>query len=41
MDDIYGRAVTGLQDSSWAVNEGVAKVGADVERSGVVRTADW
>jgi hypothetical protein len=32
MNGIYGRAATGLQDSSWAVNEGVAKVGAKGEQ---------
>lgn len=32
MNGVYGRAATGLQDSSWAVNEGVAKVGARGEQ---------
>lgn len=32
MNGIYGRAATGLQDSSWAVNDGVAKVGAKGEQ---------
>lgn len=29
---IYGRAATGLQDTSWAVNESVAKIGAKGEQ---------
>ncbi|QOT19546.1 nuclease-related domain-containing protein [Paenarthrobacter sp. YJN-5] len=29
---IYGRAATGLQDTSWAVNENVAKIGAKGEQ---------
>ncbi|ACL42183.1 NERD domain protein (plasmid) [Pseudarthrobacter chlorophenolicus A6] len=32
MNGIYGRAATGLQDSSWAVNESVAKIGARGEQ---------
>jgi hypothetical protein len=32
MNGIYGRAATGLQDSSWAVNENVAKIGAKGEQ---------
>lgn len=32
MNGIYGRAATGLQDTSWAVNEAVAKMGAKGER---------
>lgn len=31
MNGIYGRAGTGLQDSSWAVNENVARIGAKGE----------
>jgi hypothetical protein len=32
MNGIYGRAATGLQDTSWAVNENVAKIGAKGEQ---------
>ena len=32
MNGIFGRAATGLQDSSWAVNENVAKIGAKGEQ---------
>jgi hypothetical protein len=32
MNGIYGRAATGLQDSSWAVNDSVAKIGARGEQ---------
>lgn len=32
MNGIYGRAATGLQDTSWAVNENVAKIGARGEQ---------
>lgn len=32
MNGIYGRAATGLQDTSWAVNEAVAKMGAKGEK---------
>lgn len=31
MHGIYGRAATGLQDSSWAINEQVARIGAKGE----------
>ncbi len=29
---IYGRPATGLQDTSWVVNENVAKIGAKGEQ---------
>ncbi|WP_427019367.1 nuclease-related domain-containing protein (plasmid) [Pseudarthrobacter sp. P1] len=32
MNGVYGRAATGLQDSSWAVNETVARIGAKGEQ---------
>lgn len=32
MNGIYGRAATGLQDTSWAVNDGVARAGAKGEQ---------
>ena len=32
MNGIYGTAATGLQDSSWAANENVARVGANGEK---------
>jgi hypothetical protein len=32
MNGIYGRAATGLQDTSWAVNENAAKIGARGEQ---------
>lgn len=32
MNGIYGRAATGLQDTSWAVNEAVAKMGVKGEK---------
>lgn len=32
MNGIYGTAATGLQDSSWAANQNVAKVGANGEK---------
>jgi hypothetical protein len=32
MNGIYGRAATGLQDTPWAVNENVAKIGAEGEQ---------
>ncbi len=32
MNGIYGQAATGLQDTSWAVNESVARIGAKGEQ---------
>lgn len=32
MNGIYGRAATGLQDSSWAVNKNVARIGTKGEQ---------
>ncbi|WP_454698237.1 nuclease-related domain-containing protein [Arthrobacter humicola] len=32
MNGFYGRAATGLQDSSWAVNKNVARIGTKGEQ---------